>query len=86
MDPRADPLRRELLLQCFVTSLPQLLRYADRNSMARSRELRLPFLDRRIAEFALSLPAGWLYQAGIAKRILRDAVRDVVPTGARSPG
>jgi len=75
----ADPLRRELLLQCFVTSLPQLLRYADRSSMARSREVRLPLLDRRIAEFALSLPAGWVYQAGISKRILRDAVRDVVP-------
>jgi len=75
----ADPLRRELLLQCFVVSLPQLLRYADRSSMARSREVRLPLLDRRIAEFSLSLPAGWVYHAGISKRILRDAVRDVVP-------
>ena len=35
---------------------PSLLRYADRSSMAQSREVRLPFLDRRIAEFALSLP------------------------------
>jgi asparagine synthase (glutamine-hydrolysing) len=75
----ADPLRRELLLQCFVTSLPQLLRYADRSSMAHSREVRLPLLDRRVAEFALSLRAEFAYKPGMTKRILRDAVRGLVP-------
>ena len=55
------PLRRELLAETFDTSLPELLRYADRSSMAHSREVRLPFLDRRMAEFALSLPAAFLY-------------------------
>jgi len=74
-----DPLRRELLSESFVTSLPQLLRYADRSSMAVSREVRLPLLDRRIAEFAWSLPAGFLYREGVTKAILRDAVRDLVP-------
>lgn len=74
-----SPLRRELLRQSFHTSLPQLLRYADRDSMAHSREVRLPLLDRRIAEFALSAPPAYLVGAGQTKRILRDAVRDVVP-------
>ena len=74
-----SPLRRELLRQSFTTSLPQLLRYADRDSMAHSREVRLPLLDRRIAEFALSAPPEFLYSGGQQKRILRDAVRDVVP-------
>jgi asparagine synthase (glutamine-hydrolysing) len=80
--PRIDgrsPLRRELLRQSFHTSLPQLLRYADRDSMAHSREVRLPLLDRRIAEFALSAPPEFLVGGGVRKRILRDAVRDVVP-------
>jgi asparagine synthase (glutamine-hydrolysing) len=77
----ADPLRRELLLQITATSLPGLLRYADRNSMAHSREVRLPFLDRGIVEFALGLPPAFLYDDGETKRVLRDAVRDVVPTG-----
>jgi asparagine synthase (glutamine-hydrolysing) len=80
--PRIDdrsPLRRELLRQSFHTSLPPLLRYADRDSMAHSREVRLPLLDRRIAEFALSAPPEFLVGAGRRKRILRDAVRDVVP-------
>jgi len=74
-----DPLRRELLREAFVTSLPQLLRYADRSSMAQSREVRLPFLDRRIADFALSVPASWLRSAGASKALLRDAGRGVVP-------
>ena len=52
--PSGSPLRRALL-RSLRTSLPQLLRYADRNSMAHSIEVRLPFLDRRVAEFALSL-------------------------------
>ena len=56
------PLARELLRQSFHTSLPQLLRYADRNSMAHSREVRLPFLSRDVAEFGLSLPAGFVYR------------------------
>jgi asparagine synthase (glutamine-hydrolysing) len=80
--PWARPLgtlARELAREAFHTSLPALLRYADRNSMAHSREVRLPFLDPRIAELALSLPPTFLYRDGTTKRILRDAVRDIVP-------
>ena len=72
-------MRRELLLETFVTSLPTLLRYADRSSMAHSREVRLPYLDRRVAEFALSLPPEFLCRNGVTKRILRDAARGFVP-------
>jgi asparagine synthase (glutamine-hydrolysing) len=74
-----DALRRELLQQQVVTPLPELLRYADRDSMAHSREVRLPYLDRRLAEFALALPVGFLFRDGVTKAILRDAVRGVVP-------
>ena len=74
-----SPIRRELMRQAFHTSLPMLLRYADRDSMAHSREVRLPLLDRRIAEFAFSAPPEYLVEAGQTKRILRDAVRDLVP-------
>jgi asparagine synthase (glutamine-hydrolysing) len=79
------PLARELAREAVHTSMPALLRYADRNSMAHSRELRLPFLDRRIADFAFSLPADFLYQGGISKRVLRDAVRDRVPAELLAP-
>jgi asparagine synthase (glutamine-hydrolysing) len=76
---RGTPLDRELFAESFDTSLPSLLRYADRSSMAWSREVRLPFLDRRIAELALSLPASFLYRRGTTKRIVRDAARGIVP-------
>jgi asparagine synthase (glutamine-hydrolysing) len=72
-------MRRELLLETFVTSLPPLLRYADRSSMAHAREVRLPYLDRRVAEFALSLPTDFLCHRNVTKRILRDAARGFVP-------
>jgi asparagine synthase (glutamine-hydrolysing) len=78
-DGERHPLRRALLAQSFATSLPHLLRFADRDSMAHSREVRLPFLDRRIAEFALSVPASLLVRDGVRKQILRDAVRGIVP-------
>lgn len=71
--------RRELILETFVTSLPTLLRYADRSSMAHAREVRLPYLDRRIAEFALSLPTEFLWRGSVTKRILRDAAKGFVP-------
>ena len=53
------------LLSRSRRACPQLLRYADRSSMAWSREVRLPYLDRRIAELALSLPARFLYADGV---------------------
>ena len=78
-DGPQGPLARELLRQSFHTSLPQLLRYADRNSMAHSREVRLPFLSRAVAEFGFSLPAAFVYRDGVTKAVLRDAVRGIVP-------
>lgn len=78
-DVPSNPLRAELLREQFHTSLPHLLRYADRDSMAHSREVRLPLLDRRVAEFALSCPPEFLYDRGETKKILRAAIRDLVP-------
>lgn len=60
--------------------LPSLLRNGDRNSMRFSIESRVPFLDRGLSEFVLGLPEDWLIGAdGTTKRILRDAVRGLVP-------
>ena len=76
---RAGRLAASFAWSSSSTSLPPLLRYADRNSMAHSREVRLPLLDRRVAELALSLPARFVYRNGVTKSPLRDAVRDLVP-------
>ena len=63
-----------------ATSLPMLLRYADRNAMAVSLENRVPFLTTPLAEFALSLPDDFLIGPdGTTKTLLRAAMRGVVP-------
>jgi asparagine synthase (glutamine-hydrolysing) len=64
---------RTQLLELFHTSLPALLRYEDRNSMAHSVEARLPFLDYRLVEAALSLPVDQKIQNGWSKYPLRTS-------------
>lgn len=60
-------------------SVPSLLRYEDRNSMAFSIESRVPFLDHRIVEFLCSLPTEYKLNKGRTKEILRRSMRGTVP-------
>lgn len=62
------------------TSLPGLLRYEDRNSMAHGVESRLPFLARDVVDLALSLPSELKVRNGWRKQVLREAVVDRVPS------
>jgi asparagine synthase (glutamine-hydrolysing) len=64
--------------------LTTLLRYGDRNSMAHSREVRLPFCDHRLAELALSLPPEMLMGEVQTKRLLRESMRGILPELVRS--
>jgi len=65
------------------TMLPGLLRYADRNSMAFGREVRLPYLDHRLVELAFSLPWDLKLHRGQTKRVLREAMGDYLPDSVR---
>lgn len=51
----------------------------DRASMAYSVEVRSPFLDYRIIEFARTLPVSYRYVPGRKKRILRDILKEYIP-------
>jgi asparagine synthase (glutamine-hydrolysing) len=59
--------------------LGELLRYADRNSMANSIEVRLPFLSHELVEFVFSIPDNLIYREGKTKYILREAMKNVLP-------
>jgi asparagine synthase (glutamine-hydrolysing) len=59
--------------------LEKLLRFADRNSMAFSREVRLPFLSHELVEFLFTLPASYKIWGGWTKRILRYAMEPILP-------
>lgn len=51
--------------------------------MAFSIESRLPFLDMRVVEFLVRLPARLKLQNGLSKVILREAMRNVLPEPIR---
>ncbi len=59
--------------------LEELLRYADRNSMAHGVEMRLPFLSHELVEFVFTLPAEYKIQQGYTKWILRESVKYIMP-------
>jgi len=79
-----DPFRQLLYEMLTRTSLPALLRYADRNSMAFSREVRLPFLDHRLVEYLFAVPDEQKIDGGTTKIILRNAIRGIVPEEIRN--
>jgi asparagine synthase (glutamine-hydrolysing) len=64
--------------------LPMLLHWEDRNSMAHSIEARVPFLDTSIVEFALALPAAAKLDPTATKKVLREAMRGVIPESVRT--
>ena len=74
-----DPTNRALFLDLETLLPDQVLPFVDRLSMAHSVEVRPPFLDHRLAEFACSLPGSIKIKAGRVKSILKNAVRDLLP-------
>ena len=64
-------------LRCW--SLPVLLRYEDRNSMAFGVEARVPFVDHRFVEHGLTLPEDFFFRRGKTKRLLVEALGDALP-------
>ncbi len=60
-------------------SLPVLLRYADRNSMAYGIESRAPYLDYRLAEYLAALPADYKIHNGWTKYIARCSFSGKLP-------
>jgi asparagine synthase (glutamine-hydrolysing) len=63
----------------FHTSLPALLHYEDRDSMAHSVESRVPFLDYRLVEFSFSLPDDQKIRGPVTKLVLRNAMEGILP-------
>jgi asparagine synthase (glutamine-hydrolysing) len=56
-----------------------ILQKVDRASMSVSLEGREPFLDHRLAEWAMQLPVSFKLKDGVSKRILKDIVHAHVP-------
>jgi asparagine synthase (glutamine-hydrolysing) len=60
--------------------LPDIfLQKVDRSTMATSTEVRVPFLDNDLVEYVIGLPSEYKVRFGDKKRILRSALRGIVP-------
>ncbi len=55
------------------------LEKTDKASMAASLEVRLPFLDHRLVEFAFRIPPGQKIRTWNTKIVLKEALKDVLP-------
>jgi len=90
--PKADPLaayylktqRYDILTKMLYADLKtwladDLLIKADRMTMANSVELRVPFLDYRVIEYAATIPSSMKLRRGVVKWILKRAMKDRLP-------
>jgi asparagine synthase (glutamine-hydrolysing) len=65
----------------FINTLtiPTLLHYEDRSSMAFSIESRVPFLDYRLVEFGVNLPPKYLVEKNTSRPLYRRTVEKFLP-------
>ncbi len=68
-----------LLYTDIKTYLVELLMKQDQMSMASSIESRVPFLDHVLVEYVAALPDSWKLSGLTTKRVLRQAMRGIVP-------
>lgn len=72
-------LRNRMLNELFHEAVPVILHEDDLNAMYFSIENRSPYLDRELFEFCNCIPSRHLIRRGLAKAVLRDAMRGIVP-------
>jgi asparagine synthase (glutamine-hydrolysing) len=78
--PTVGKLNDLLYYNTMRLGLEELLRYADRNSMAHGVEVRLPFLSHELVQFIFSLPSHYKLQNGFTKYILRESMKHLLPS------
>lgn len=74
-----DPLINVQLRDILIAKIPRAMRFADRNSMTYSLELREPFLDYRIVELGLRQPADRKIRKGEGKYLIRKLAKKLIP-------
>jgi asparagine synthase (glutamine-hydrolysing) len=74
-----DLVERMQYLDTKLYLAEDILTKVDRTSMAVSLEVRAPFLDKRVVEYAASLPASYKLRGRSTKYILKRAVAPLLP-------
>jgi asparagine synthase (glutamine-hydrolysing) len=78
---RGDSLALTLYLDARLGLVDHMLLYFDRASMAHSLEVRVPYLDHRLVEWAATVPSSMKVHRGVTKRVLKEAGLHVLPSG-----
>lgn len=78
-DPQADFLKRMTYLELKIRLPELLLMRVDKMAMAHSIEPRVPSLDKRLVELALSMPEKLKLKNQTTKYVLKKAVKGVIP-------
>jgi len=73
-----DPVQRSLYADTMLLLPDQFLEKVDKATMAHGIEVRVPFLDAELSDYALGLPAHLKVRRGQKKFILRRALRGIV--------
>jgi asparagine synthase (glutamine-hydrolysing) len=76
---RFDPVNRTSYLELRHYMANTLLRDSDFMSMAHGLELRVPFVDHKLAEFLFRIPGALKLKQGLPKWLLTEAVQGVLP-------
>ena len=81
--PYSSHLSNKLYQDLRYGKLPRVLRINDRLSMANGIELRVPFLDHRIVEFAFQVPNKFKIDYENGKCLIRNAMKNIIPEKIR---
>jgi asparagine synthase (glutamine-hydrolysing) len=74
-----DPLANTLHIDGQLALVDDMLHYFDRASMAYSLEVRVPFIDHRVVEYAATIPSTLKVRRLRTKHLLKEASRGIVP-------
>lgn len=74
-----DDFNEVLLTDVRLVLLSDMLVKVDMMSMANSLEVRSPFLDKKVVDFAFGLPSEYKIDATMKKKIVQDAFRPMLP-------
>jgi asparagine synthase (glutamine-hydrolysing) len=77
--PSEERLDREVYVDLKMTMADSVLMKVDKMSMASSVEVRVPFLDHELVEFATGLPPDWRMRGFQTKTILKEALLELLP-------
>ena len=74
-----DDYNEMLVADMNLVLISDMLVKVDQMSMANSLEVRSPFLDHKVVDFAFSLPSEYKINGQLKKRIVQDAFRKMLP-------